>query len=66
MGEFIEEQAISQAGYRTNPASQGGLAPKLVDPTTLGRSYELPDVRAKWLEEVAVPGSGKVKNGGKP
>ncbi|WP_280190170.1 hypothetical protein [Delftia sp. PS-11] len=66
MGDFIEEQAIPQVGYRTNPANQGGLAPKLVDPTTPGRSYELPDVWAKWLEEVAVPGSGRVKKGGTP
>jgi filamentous hemagglutinin len=66
MGDFIDEQAIPQAGYRTNPANQGGLAPKLVDPTTPGRAYELPDIWAKWLEEVAVPGSGKVTKGGNP
>lgn len=66
MGNFIDEQAIPQAGYRTNLANQGGLAPKVVDPTTPGRSYELPDIWAKWLEEVAVPGSGKVKKGGTP
>lgn len=66
MGDFIDGQAIPQFGYRTNPANQGGLAPKLVDPTTPGRSYELPDVWAKWLEEVAVPGSGRVKRGGTP
>lgn len=58
MGSFIDEQAIPPAGYRTNPANQGGLAPRVVDPTTPGRSYELPDICAKSLEEVAVPGSG--------
>lgn len=66
MGDFIDEQAVPQAGYRTNPANQGGLAPKAVDPTTPGKSYELPDIWAKWLEEVAVPGSGKVTKGGTP
>lgn len=66
MGDFIDEQAVPQAGYRTNPANQGGLAPKVVDPTTPGRSYELPDIWAKWLQEVAVPGSGKVTKGGTP
>lgn len=66
MSDYIDEQAIPQAGYRTNSANQGGLAPKLVDPTTAGRSYELPDVWARWLEEVAIPGSGKVTNGGTP
>lgn len=66
MGDFIDEEAIPQAFYRTNPMNQGGLAPKVVDPTTPGRSYELPDIWAKWLEEVAVPGSGKVTKGGTP
>jgi len=61
MDSFIQETAIPQAGYRNNPLNQGGLAPKIVDPTTPGRSYELPSVWAKWLEETAIPGSGKVK-----
>jgi len=61
MDSFIQENAIPQAGYRNNPLNQGGLAPKIVDPTTPGRSYELPSVWAKWLEETAIPGSGKVK-----
>jgi uncharacterized Zn-binding protein involved in type VI secretion len=61
MDTFIQENAIPQAGYRSNPLNQGGLAPKIVDPTTPGRSYELPSVWAKWLEENAVPGSGKVQ-----
>lgn len=66
MGDFIEEQAIPQGNYRSNPSNQGGLAPKLVDPTTRGRSYELPGIWAEWLEEVAVRGSGKVKKGRTP
>ncbi|WUR11020.1 PAAR domain-containing protein [[Empedobacter] haloabium] len=61
LDSFIQETAIPQSGYRSNPANQGGLAPKIVDPTTPGRSYELPSVWAKWLEENAIPGSGKVK-----
>ncbi|HGM5488824.1 TPA: hypothetical protein ACKP1B_000405 [Serratia fonticola] len=61
MADFIEESAIPQAGYRTNLLNQGGLAPKRVDPTTPGRSYELPPIWAEWLEEVAIPGSGAIK-----
>jgi len=66
MSDFINDQAVPQAGYNTNPANQGGLAPKVVDPTTPGRSYELPSVWAKWLQEVAIPGSGKVMKGSTP
>ncbi|TGO01965.1 hypothetical protein PN36_33030 [Candidatus Thiomargarita nelsonii] len=60
MDEFIQSEAIPQVGYRTNPLNQGGLAPKVVDPSTPGRSYELPSIWADWLEEVAIKGSGKV------
>ena len=60
MHDFIQGEAIPQANYRSNPMNQAGLAPKIVDPTTPGRSYELPPIWAKWLEEVAIPGSGKV------
>ena len=66
MSDFIHEEAIPQVGYKTNPLNQGGLAPKLVDPTTPGLSYELPPIWAKWLEEVAIPGSGKTIKGGTP
>ncbi|SFG44202.1 RHS repeat-associated core domain-containing protein, partial [Proteus mirabilis] len=59
--DFIKENAIPQKGYRTNPLNQQGMAPKIVDPTTPGDSYELPKIWAKWLEENSVPGSGKVK-----
>lgn len=61
MDSFIQENAIPQAGYRSNPLNQGGLAPKIVDPTTPGRSYELPAPWGKWLEENAIPGSGKIQ-----
>jgi hypothetical protein len=58
--DFLAGEAIPQAGYRSNPLNQGGLAPKIVDPTTPGRSYELPEIWVKWLEEAAIEGSGKV------
>ena len=61
MEEFIEAEAIPQLGYRTNPLNQGGLAPKVVDPTTPGRSYELPSIWAEWLQEYAIKGSGRVQ-----
>jgi filamentous hemagglutinin len=57
--DLIQENAIKQSKYLSNPANQGGLAPKIVDPTTLGVSYELPPLWAKWMEEVTIPGSGK-------
>ncbi|WP_345879196.1 hypothetical protein [Shewanella algae] len=60
MDDFIQSEAIPQANYRSNPLNQGGLAPKVVDPTTPGRSYELPSVWTEWLEEAAIQGSGKV------
>ena len=61
MMDFIDENAIPQAGYRTNPLNQGGLAPKHVDSTTPGKSYELPPIWAEWLEEVAIPDTGKIQ-----
>ncbi len=61
MDDFIKESAIKQYKYKTNPLNQGGLAPKIVDPTTPGTSYELPSIWSKWLEEVAIPGSGNIR-----
>jgi len=58
--DFIQSEAIPQANYRSNPMNQNGLAPKIVDPTTPGRSYELPSIWTEWLEETAIKGSGKV------
>ncbi len=60
MDDFIQGEAIPQVNYRSNSLNQGGLAPKIVDPTTPGRSYELPSIWTKWLEETAIKGSGKV------
>jgi hypothetical protein len=60
MDDMIEEYAIPQPGYRSNPANQNSLAPKIVDPTTPGRSYELPSVWSEWINENAIQGSGKV------
>ena len=60
MDDFIQSEAIDQFKYGSNPLNQGGLAPKIVDPTTPGRSYELPGTWAEWLQEYAVPGSGRV------
>ena len=60
MDDFIEKEAIPQANYKTNPLKQGGLAPKVVDPTTPGRSYELPSIWTEWLQENAIEGSGKI------
>lgn len=34
MNELIKENAIPQFDYKSNPLNQGGLAPKIVDPTT--------------------------------
>lgn len=38
---------LGQKGYRKNPLSQGGTAPKIADPTTLGTSYEFPK---PWMD----------------
>jgi hypothetical protein len=63
--DMIKEYAIPQSNYTTNPLNQGGIAPKLVDPTTPGLSYELPQIWSKWLNENAIRGSGKIiKKGG--
>ena len=42
LDDFLHENAINQKGYKKNPLNQGGTAPKIVDPTTPGNSYELP------------------------
>jgi len=60
LDDFIQESAVPQKGYRSNPLNQGGLAPKVVDPTTPGTSYELPPIWSEWLQEYAIPGSGRV------
>lgn len=59
--DFVRENAIPQQNYNANPMNQGGLAPKTVDPTTPGQSYELPPIWTTWLNEVAIPKSGKIR-----
>ena len=54
--DFLKENAIPQKGYKSNPLNQGGTAPKVVDPTTPGTSYELPAPWIEWLEEYATNG----------
>lgn len=49
--DFLQDSAIPQYKYRTNPLNQGGMAPKVVDPTTPGVSYDLPAPWIEWLEE---------------
>ena len=61
--DFVQENMIPQAGSKTNPANQGGAAPKLTDPTTPGVSVEFPPPWSEWIEEHAV--SVKVIKGGK-
>ena len=51
LDDFLQENAINQKGYRKNPLNQGGAAQKIVDPTTPGNSYELPEPWIEWLEE---------------
>lgn len=61
LDDFINENAIPQKGYKSNPQNQGGTAPKIVDPTTPGNSYELPAPWVEWLEEYAK--NGRITNG---
>ena len=52
LDDLIKENLVDQYGYTKNPLNQGGTAPKLVDPTTPGTSYELPSSSwLEWLEE---------------
>ncbi|GFN30958.1 hypothetical protein PCURB6_12180 [Paenibacillus curdlanolyticus] len=50
---FVKETIVPQDGYKKNPKNQGGSAPKLVDPTTPGTSYEFPKPWIEWIEEYA-------------
>jgi hypothetical protein len=54
--DFLKENSIAQKGYRNNPLNQKGTAPKVVDPTTPGTSYELPAPWIEWLEEYSSNG----------
>lgn len=51
LDEFVKETAIPQRGYKKNPLNQGGNAPKTVDPSTPGDSYEFPPIWSEWIEE---------------
>jgi hypothetical protein len=59
MDDFIEAEKIPQFGAKDNLKSSK-LYPQEVDITTPGRSYQLPSVWAKWLEETAINGTGKI------
>lgn len=51
--DFLQESTIPQFGAKSNPMNQGGMAPRLTDPSTKGRSFELPAPWIEWLEEYA-------------
>lgn len=51
--DFLKENTIPQRDYQTNPLNQGGTAPKLVDPTKPGNSFEVPAPWVEWIEEYA-------------
>lgn len=54
--DFLKENTIPQTGYKSNPLNQGGTAPKLVDPTKPGNSFEVPSPWVEWIEEHAKNG----------
>ena len=56
--DFVKESSIIQKGSRGHPLS--GLAPKVTDPTTPGRSVEFPPIWGEWLQENYIIGSGKI------
>lgn len=58
--DLIKTQAQPQFKYSVNPLNNGGLAPKIVDPTTPGNSLELPPNWAQILEDNLIPGSGQI------
>jgi hypothetical protein len=51
LDNLVKETAIPQKNYKKNPLNQGGTAPKIVDPTTPGTSYEFPPDWADLFEE---------------
>ncbi|KGL46537.1 hypothetical protein BMT55_14720 [Listeria newyorkensis] len=53
LDDLAQETKIDQFKYSENPRNQGGMAPKLVDPTTPGVSYEFPAPWVEWIEENA-------------
>ena len=58
--DFLQDNAIPQVNYKTNPLNQGGAAPKITDITTPGNSFELPAPWIEWLEEYG--GNARIVN----
>ena len=56
LDDLIRENAIPQANAKLNPGYQDGMAPQIVDPTTKGTSYGLPDPFVRWIEEYGTNG----------
>ncbi|MFK4474793.1 phage baseplate assembly protein gpV [Paenibacillus sp. RC73] len=56
LDDFVKETAIPQTGSKKNPLNQGGSAPKVVDPSTPGNSYEFPPIWSEWFEEYSKNG----------
>ncbi|MGT2973223.1 RHS repeat-associated core domain-containing protein, partial [Streptococcus azizii] len=54
MDDFRKEYTVPQTAYKINPNNQGGMAPKVTDITTPGRSIEFPAPWVEWIEEYAV------------
>ena len=53
LDDLVQESAIPQFRAKYNPKNQGGMAPQIVDPTTPGTSYGLPEPFVEWIEEYA-------------
>lgn len=56
LDDLIRENAIPQTNAKLNPRYQDGMAPQIVDPTTKGTSYGLPDPFVRWIEEYGTNG----------
>lgn len=56
LDDFVKEYEVPQAGYKSNPLNQGGMAPKINDITTPGKSIEFPSPWIEWIEEYATNG----------
>lgn len=54
--DFVKESEIPQIGSRANPLNQGGVAPKITDITTPGKTVEFPPPWIEWIEEYATNG----------
>lgn len=50
----------SASWLQTNARNMGKTAPKIVDPTTPGRSCEFPAFWSSLFDENAIKGSGKI------